>query len=66
MFEIVKSFAKYELVCKRRNCHEPNPEDLEDFLKNPAFRKETFCKDCGFMLELAQGDDKSKYWIDEI
>ena len=67
MFQIIKSLVKYETVCRRRNCHEPNPEDLDDFVKNLALPKETFCKDCESMLELRQDeDDESKYWITEI
>jgi len=65
--QIVKSLVKYETVCRRRNCHEPNPEDLEDFVKDLTFPKETFCQDCRFMLELKPDeDDKSRYWIEEI
>ena len=67
MFRIVKNLARYEIVCKRRNHHEPNQADLEDFIKNPSFRKETFCKDCGSSLELELDDGNSQhYWIREI
>ncbi len=64
---IIKHFIKYETTCKRRKYHNPNPEDLEDFLKNMKFGKETFCVDCDAAIELKQDeDDEESYWVKDI
>lgn len=67
MFKILQNFKNYEFICKRRNHHKPNSEDEVDFLKNPKFRKETYCEDCGFGLELRlDEEDIESYWIQEL
>ncbi len=67
MFKILKNLKDYEIVCKKRGHHEPESKDVSDFIKNTAFPKETFCQDCGFILELKLDDeDSNAYWIQEI
>ena len=67
MLKILKNLKDYDLVCKKRDYHEPNPDDLEEFIKNSKFPTETFCKDCGFALELRTDDeDPDFYWVQEI
>lgn len=67
MFKILKNLKNYGFICKRRNYHQPNSEDEDDFLENPKFPKETYCKDCGFALELKlDEEDNEFYWIQEL
>ena len=67
MFKILKNLKNYEFICKRRNHHKPDTEDEADFLKNPKFRKETYCGDCGSALELKLDEEDSEfYWIQEL
>ena len=66
MFKILKDMKNYEMICKKRDHHEPNQEDVEDFIKNRKFPKETFCTDCGIALELKlDADDDEAFWIRE-
>ena len=66
MLDAIKKFIKYDTTCKIRNYHDPNPEDLEDFLKNTKFKKETRCVDCDFPIELVQDEEEEEYyWVRE-
>ena len=67
MIKILKSLARYEIICKKHGEHKPQSEDLEDFVKNPKFTKETQCEDCGFSLQLTLDEnDDDIFWITEI
>lgn len=65
-FKIFKNLKNYEITCKIRGHHEPENNDVSDFILNMKFPKETYCQDCGFSLELEIDDDNPKYyWVNE-
>ena len=67
MFKILKNWTNYELICKKRDRHEPLRAELMDFKENPKFPKKTRCQDCGFEIELKiDEDDSGYYWVKEI
>ena len=67
ILEFLRSMIKYDIICRRRNSHRPNEKDLESFLNDMEFKKETVCLDCGFLLEIEQDEhDRKSYWIYEI
>ena len=65
MLSDIKNSIKYD-ICKIRNRHTVNPEDLKIFLQNMKIRKETRCVDCGCLIELEYDEDDKSYWVREI
>lgn len=64
VFQIIK---RYELICRRRDYHEPAKDDLDEFLSCGIDVKNTICIDCGCALQIvADDEDLDVYWIKEI
>ena len=65
---ILQIIKKYELICKRRNYHDPNEVALNDFFDNKRPCINTECVDCGCALQITldDDDDSNTYWIQEI
>ena len=68
VIEIFQTMKKYELICKRRNYHEPEIKDLDEFMRSDTTDlKNTDCVDCGCALQLSFDDENSEiFWIEEI
>jgi len=64
---ILQIMKKYELICKRRNYHNPQETDLDKFLNEDTVNVNTECVDCGCALQLLSDEfDSETYWIKEI
>lgn len=66
VFAVLQIMKKYELICKRRNYHEPKNNDLNIFFDDDSVIVNTECIDCGCALKLfSDGEDSNIYWIQE-
>ena len=66
LLAILMIIKRYELVCRRRNRHEPLQIDMDEFIEKDMKMKYTECKDCGCALKLQSDDDSNTYWIEEV
>lgn len=67
VIEVFQIMKRYELVCRRRDRHEPLKEDVDEFMNCNMGTKNTTCIDCGCALQLELDDeDPTFFWVKEI